>query len=160
MSCAEGSVRGLVSAGTGAARTADPESPGLRTGGAGAGWDTRLPPGPWEWEGLPNLPLTQDESVPGMWGAGGIHVLRQGILTGCCALGDQMGGECFQQPLAAGENGTRQMSSSLVLCLLSLSLKCSRNQIMPTRDVGAEEACNVPQRWCCSHEQWLILWEA
>lgn len=42
-----------------------------------------------------------------------------------------MGAECFQQPRTAGENDTWQMSSSLVLCLLSLSLKCSRNLIMP-----------------------------
>lgn len=26
-----------------------------------------------------------------------------------------------------------------------------------TGDVGAEEACKEPQRWCCSQEQWLTL---
>lgn len=37
-------------------------------------------------------PASQPRWVcPGMWGAGGIQVLWQRILTGCCALGDPDG---------------------------------------------------------------------
>lgn len=82
-------------------------------------------------------------------------MLWQGILTGCCVLGDPDRWR-FQQPLAAGENDTRQVSSSLVPAHPVPQMQ-QESDHAGTGDVGAEEACKEPQRWCCSQEQRLTL---